>query len=116
MSCTCKLWLNSNVAFYRGMSEGGAFPATLTEQEMLRDVWGQEADIREETETWLYSYLALAYEPLAPEDLDAYIAFSRTEAGGVLNRALFTAFDGMFAEISFALGRGAAQFIGGQEL
>lgn len=108
--------LNSNVAFYRGLEEGGAFPGGLTEEEMLRDVWQQEPDIREETETWLYSYLAMAYEPLDGEDLDAYIAFSESEAGAQLNRALFAAFDRMFVEISLALGRGAAQFIGGQEL
>ncbi len=47
--------LNSNLAFYRGMSEGGAFTGSeMTEEEMLSEVWSQEAEMRAETEGWLY--------------------------------------------------------------
>ena len=108
--------MNSNVAFYTGLAEGGAFPGEMTESEILSDVWRQEPEIRDETEAWLYSYLAMAYKPLPEEDLDAYIAFSESAAGQQLNRALFAAFDAMFLDISLKLGRAAARFLGGQEL
>ena len=58
--------LNSNLAFYRGMSEGGAFTgAEMTEEEMLSEVWSQEDDIRAETAGWLYPFLMLAYESVS---------------------------------------------------
>lgn len=108
--------LNSNIAFYMGLAEGGAFPDGLTETDILEDVWRQEPDIREETVTWLYSYLGLAYDPLTPEDLDAYTAFSASPEGRRLNRALFAGFDELFNAISLALGQAAGQYIGGQDL
>ncbi|MFN3146993.1 MAG: DUF2059 domain-containing protein [Paracoccaceae bacterium] len=108
--------LNSNIAFYRGLAEGGAFPDGLTETDILEDVWRQEPEIREETVTWLYSYLGMAYDPLAPEDLEAYTAFSASPEGRRLNRALFAGFDELFNAISLALGRAAGQYIGGQDL
>ncbi|WP_343078809.1 hypothetical protein [Ostreiculturibacter nitratireducens] len=108
--------LNANLAFYRGLVEGGALPYGLSEEEILADVWGQEGAIREDTEDWLLSYLFLAYQPLADEDLKAYTEFSRTEAGVVLNRALFGAFDAMFSDVSFRLGKAAARQMSGQEL
>lgn len=108
--------MNSNYAFYVGLADGGSFFGALSEGEILADVWGQEEAIREDTEEWLYSYLAMAYQPLSDDDLDAYIAFSRTEEGQAVNRALFVAFDEMFVEISRALGLGASQFLSGQEL
>ncbi len=108
--------LNSNIAFYTGLAEGGAFPDGLTESDILEDVWRQEPEIREETVTWLYSYLGMAYDPLSPEDLDAYTAFSASPEGRRLNRALFTGFDELFNAISLALGQAAGQYIGGQDL
>lgn len=108
--------LNANLAFYKGLDEGGAFPYDVTEEQMLRDVWNQEPDLRDETETWLYSYLALAYEPLGDDDLRAYIDISRTPEGKALNRALFAGFDVLFRDVSHRLGLTAAQFIAGQEL
>jgi hypothetical protein len=108
--------LNSNIAFYRGMADGGAYPGGLDEGEMLSMVWGQEPAIRDDTEAWVYSYLAMAYAPLSEEDLGDYIRFSRTDAGGALNAALFAAFDEMFVRISYDLGVAAARFVGGEEL
>jgi len=108
--------LNANLAFYRGLDAGGAFPRGMSETEMLAEVWGQEPEVRADTEDWVYSYLLLAYAPLSEDDLEAYIAFSETEAGRALNRALFGAFDGMFTGISRDLGLAAARFISSERL
>lgn len=108
--------MNANYAFYTGLATGGAFAEDMTEEDILADVWNQESGIRDDTEEWLYSYLALAYQPLADDDLNAYTAFSKTHPGTVLNRALFAAFDEMFVVVSLALGQGASQFLTGQEL
>lgn len=108
--------LNANLAFYGGLDAGGAFPGGMTETEMLAEVWGQEPEVRADTEEWVYSYLLLAYAPLSEEDLEAYIAFSETEAGRTLNRALFGAFDALFVDISRELGLAAARFMASERL
>lgn len=108
--------LNANLAFYRGMAEGGAFGDDMTEEQMLSDVWAQEPDIRSETEDWLYPYLAMAYGPLPDEDLAAYSAFSETPEGKRMNAALFAAFDAVFVAISRDLGRAAARQLMGQDI
>jgi hypothetical protein len=108
--------MNSTYAFYLGLMDGGAFPPDMTESDMLGDVWEQEAMIRANTEEWVYSFLLMAYGPLPPEDLEAYIAFSETDAGRAANRAVFGAFDGMFEDISLALGRAAARYMATEEL
>jgi hypothetical protein len=108
--------LNSNYAFYVGLMRGGAFGNDLTEAQILTDVWTQEAEIRTNTTEWIYSFLNLAYQPASDADLDTYIAFSETEAGKDLNRALFTSFDGVFDDISMALGLASAQQMQGAEL
>lgn len=108
--------LNSTYAFYLGLMDGGGFPADMTESDMLADVWSQEPSIRANTEEWVYSFLVMAYGPAAPEDLEAYIAFSESEAGQAANRVVFGAFDGMFEGISLALGRAASRFMATQEL
>ncbi len=108
--------MNSNYAFYTGLMDGGAMPQELTEEQVLTDVWSQEPEIRVNTTEWVYSFLMLAYQPLSDADLDAYIAFSETEAGQDLNAAMFAAFDGMFEDISRALGLGSARFMNGQDI
>jgi hypothetical protein len=108
--------LNSNLAFYRGMVEAGGVDGSLTESDMLADLWSQEDQIREDTRTWLYPYLAMAYQPLSDADLEAYIAFSASPAGQVLNSALFAAFDAMFAMLSHDLGLAAATLMQGEDL
>ena len=82
----------------------------------MQQVWDQEAEIREDTVIWLFSYLTLAYQPLSDEELQLYIDFSSSQYGQALNRALFAGFDRMFAEISRALGFAAGQLSGAQEL
>lgn len=109
--------LNANFAFYQGMSDGGAFDgAQMTEAEMLAEVWSQEADIRAETENWLYPFLALAYKPLSDADVEAYVAFSESGAGRAMNAAMFAAFNEVFSAISRDLGRAAAQMLSGQDI
>ena len=108
--------MNSNYAFYRGLVDGGAFPQDVPEAEIMADVWSQEAQIRTDTTDWLYAYLGMAYQPLSDAELQAYIDFSRTPEGRGLNQALFTAFDGMFVDISHDLGAAAAQFMIGEDI
>ena len=108
--------LNANYAFYLGLADGGALDADLSEEDMLRDVWSQEGEIRDETETWVFSYLNLAYQPLSDQELAAYTALSETEEGAALNRALFAAFDALFVTISRDLGLAASQFLSGEDI
>lgn len=108
--------MNSNLAFYRGMADSDSYPEQMTEQQMLEDVWGQEADVRSETEAWLYPYLALAYEPLPDSDLEAYIAFSESPAGKRMNAAMFAAFDVVFTQISADLGAASARQMQGDDI
>jgi hypothetical protein len=108
--------LNSTYAFYVGMVESGAPGFDLPQEQILAEVWSQEDDIREEMQEWLYSFLALAYRPLSDDELDAYVAFSETEAGQKLNRALFAAFNAMFERLSEDLGREAGRFLSGRDI
>lgn len=107
--------LNSNFAFYRGLSEGGAFATQIPQELMLAEVWGQEGEIRTETTQWLYAYQTLAYDDLTDAELQAYIDMTATEAGQVLNTVLFRGFADVFDAISYDLGVAAARFIAGEE-
>lgn len=108
--------MNSNVAFYTGLMAGGAFDEALTQDQIVNDVWDQEADIRATTSEWVYGFLMLAYDPVSVADLETYTKFSASDTGVALNGALFAAFDDMFDAISFALGREAARVMAGQDL
>ncbi len=108
--------LNSNYAFFMGLLDGGAMPDGMTSELALQDVWEQEDEIRANTTEWVYAFLYMAYEPLSDEDLQAYIDFARTDAGQDLNDALFTAFNGMFDDISRALGLASSRMMTSQEL
>lgn len=108
--------MNANYAFYAGLQDGGAFDRSLTEDQILADVYDQEPEIRRNTGEWVYAFLMLAYQPLADDDLQAYIAFSETKPGQDLNTAMFTAFDKMFVAISRDLGRASAEYMVGQDI
>ncbi len=108
--------MNANYAFYVGLIDGNAFPGELSEDQILSDVWSQEEEIRDDTTEWIFSYLVMAYEPLSDEDLEIYVAFSESRAGRDLNRALFSAFDEIFVDISRSLGASAARFMAGQDI
>lgn len=108
--------MNSNYAFYEGLASGGALGKGMSESEIVADVWAQEDRIREDTDTWVHAYLAMAYKPLSDADLDAYIAISEAPEGQAMNRALFEGFDRMYIEISHALGVAAAEVMSGTDL
>lgn len=108
--------LNSNLAFYQGMAGTGAFAGEFSEEQTLSDVWAQEADIRQQTENWVYPYLNLGYSSLTDDELKAYVEFSASDAGQALNSALFAAFDAVFVPISRALGAAAALHMKGQDI
>jgi len=108
--------MNSNIAYYMGLMQGGALGGAMTEDQVLTDVYGQEAEIRATTTEWVFSFLMLAYDPVSDADLEAYVAFSESPAGQVLNRGLFNAFDRTFQDISRALGLATAQYMITQEL
>lgn len=106
--------LNANVAFFQGMSEGPNF--AMTESQMLDFVWAREAEIRSETELWVFGYMAFAYKPLTDQQISDYIAFAATELGQDLNRAYYSGFDTVYRDASFALGQAIARFSLGDEL
>lgn len=106
--------LNANLAFYQGLGSGDGFD--MDEAQMLRDVWAQEAEIREDTVDWVFGFMTLAYEPISDDELQAYVDLSATEAGRDLNRALFAGFDAVFLDVSYAIGAATAQFSVGDEL
>lgn len=108
--------LNATLAFFHGMQAAGAFPDGITEQDMLRDVWGQEAAIRHETEVWLDPYLLTAFRPLSDAELAAYTDFSATHEGQALNAALFAGFDALFVEVSRQLGLAAGREMLGHDI
>lgn len=108
--------LNSNFAFYTGLQDAGGVPSDMTEQEILSDVWAQEAEIRANTTEWVYAFLLLAYGPLGPGEIAAFTGFSRTRAGQQMNSALFRVFDDVFFDISRRLGEAAGRQIASRAL
>jgi hypothetical protein len=106
--------MSSNYQFYRGLVDGRLL--ALSEAEILDEVWGQEEEIRADTESWLFGYLLLAYQPLTQTDLEAYLAFSESAAGKALNAALFEGYETMYREISYALGRAIALSVSGNDI
>jgi len=108
--------LTANLAFLQGMASVGTNGAVLDTDSMMSEVWGQEADIRAQTELWLLPYLTLAYRDLSEEDMQAYVAFSESPAGQRLNGALFTAYDKVFRKVSYDLGRAAALLMQGNDI
>ena len=106
--------MNASYQFYLGMVDGGAFD--MAEDEILREVWSQEAETRADTREWLYGYLLMAYGPLPLEDLQDYVALSSSAPGRAMNAALFAGFNEMYDRISYALGLAAAQELAAEEL
>lgn len=103
--------LNANLAFYRGLADGGAFKARLTEREMISLVWTQEADMRAASADWLRGYLTRAYAPLSEAELKRYVAFTDTDVGRRYSAAMIRGFDAAFETTSYDLGRAAARFM-----
>lgn len=110
--------LNANAAFMIGMRDGDpeGFVGEASDEDILRQVWGQEADIRDSTTDWIHAFLWLAYQPVSDVDLDTYIAFSESPAGQALNKALFKAFDALFVQTSYDTGNALALFLSSQDI
>tara|TARA_R110002072_G_scaffold47849_5_gene131188 strand:- start:7985 stop:8851 length:867 start_codon:yes stop_codon:yes gene_type:complete len=98
--------MNSNYQFLRGLADGEAIQ--MSDEEMLADVAGDIDEITDDTISWLYGYLLLAYHPLSDAELQNYLTYSETKAGQALNRGLFDGFGKAFEDISYALGRAVA--------
>lgn len=108
--------MNANYAFYQGLGDAGLLKDGLTDDQIIAEIWGQEDSIREETDLWIRSYLVMAYAPLSEAEIRDYLAFSRTDEGQALNRALFAGFDAAFTDVSRELGRAAGGVMAGQDL
>ena len=108
--------LNSNLAFYQGMSEGGGLDDGMTDQDMIAQVWEQEEAVRSETADWLYPFMAMAYQSLSDAEFAEYIAFSQTPAGKKLNAALFQAFEAVYKDVSKNLGLAVARQLQGEDI
>jgi hypothetical protein len=108
--------LSGNLAFLTGMSETGLYGQPMPEADLMSDVWAQEDQIRDDTTSWLYAYLGLAYDPLTEAELQAYIDFMESPAGKRLNAAIFTAFDQVFRTVSHDLGRAAGRAMLGTDI
>ncbi len=106
--------LSSNYQFLRGFADGGG--ATMSDADIVSDVWGQEPEVRQDTESWLLAFLVMAYAPLPSGDLQAYTEFSQSPAGRALNAALFAGFETLYRDISYALGLMAGQGMQGSDL
>jgi hypothetical protein len=108
--------LSGNLAFVTGLNAAGVYGPARPEAEILAEVWGQEAQIRDDTRSWLTAYLGLAYAQLDADELDRVIAFWDSPAGQRLNAALFLAFDSVFRPLSQELGHAAGLAMLGRDI
>lgn len=98
--------MSANFQFYMGLSDGKF--TDQSEAEILEEVWSQQDDIRDDTEYWLNGFLLMAYQPLPLETMQNYVDYSASDEGQALNAALFDGFEGIYRDISYALGRAIA--------
>ena len=96
--------LSGSLAFMQGLQDSGAYGFTLPMDKLTTDVWGQEAQLRADTSSWLKAYFGLAYAPLTETELETYVAFMESPAGRHYSAALFLALDASFRRISHDLG------------
>ncbi len=75
--------LNANLAFYRGMADGGAFAGARAQRggDAVRRSGRRRPTSATRRCPGSTPYLMLAYEPLSDEDMEATFAFSESEAG-----------------------------------
>ncbi len=106
--------LSADYNFYRGLSSGQGLP--VDDQSILSELLEGQDEARQETIDWMYSFLLLAYKPLSEVQLRENIAFSRTDTGQALNKALFEGFDQMIDTISYELGAVVAHALRSSDL
>ncbi|MBS1302768.1 DUF2059 domain-containing protein [Loktanella sp. SALINAS62] len=108
--------MNASVAFYVGLLDGGAVSASVTEQDILNDVYSRQDDIRDDVMARIHAYLFLAYRPLSDAQLDQYIHFAQSASGQALNAAMYDAFDSYYIDASRQLALAAAAQMQGADL
>lgn len=106
--------MSADLSFYRGLATGQT--AFTDEEALLEELLSQRDQTKIETTEWMYSFLLLAYRPLDESQMRENIAFSRTDTGRALNKALFEGFDEMIDGISFQLGAAIAQAMRASDL
>lgn len=106
--------ISADFSFYRGLATGQG--ARADEEAWLAELLSQREETKKETTEWMYSFLLMAYQPLSESQMRENIAFSRTETGRALNKALFDGFDQMINGISFQLGEAVAQAMQASDL
>ncbi len=105
--------MNADFIFLRAYFEG---ETEIDESLILSDVWSEEDNIRADSTEWLFAYLAMAYAPLSPEEMQVNLALWSTPEGRALNAALFEGFSEMVLSVSKELGQAAGQLVGQEEL
>lgn len=108
--------LNSNMAFFTGLSATGGDLYEMSESDILTEVWQSENEVRNDSRNWLEAYLHMAYQPLSDAELESYTSFSDTRPGRRLLDASFEAYNTMFNAISAQLGEAAGQFATSEQL
>lgn len=114
MELNVALTMSASYQFTRGLADGGLLE--MTEDQILAQVWQSEPSLREEAKGWLYGYFLLAQQPLALDDLEAYVAFAESPAGRALNAALFAGYEAVFTDIAYGLGRAVALNASGNDI
>lgn len=109
------LGLNTSFAYYRGMLAENAVNGMSTDM-LLQLVWAQEPEIRADIEDWIESYFLMTYRPLSAEEMQDFVAYVSTPLAQEFNRAMFRAFDTVFSEISFQVGRALGRRLNVEEL
>lgn len=106
--------LNSDLAFYRGLIEGGVFE--MDEGDVLAEVQARVPEIRVSLEAWISAYLCAALGDLPEGDLAAYTAFSKTDEGAALNSAIFEGYGALSEDLSYAIGLAVSVQMFGEDL
>ncbi|MGI9369446.1 MAG: DUF2059 domain-containing protein, partial [Ruegeria sp.] len=106
--------ISADFNFIRGIADGQG--STSDDRALLSQLLEQKDTTANNTKTWLYSFLLLAYQPLSEAQMRENIAFSRTDTGRALNRALFDGFDDVYDGISYQLGLAVADAMQASDL
>lgn len=109
------LGLNTSFAYYRGMLAENAVHGMSSDM-LLQLVWAQEPEIRADIEDWIESYFLMTYQPLSAPDMQDFVEYVGTPLAQEFNRAMFRAFDKVFSEISFQVGRALGRRLNVEEL
>lgn len=108
--------LSGSLAFSQGLQASGVTGMAMPFDQLAAETWGQEAQLRADTGSWLKAYFGLAYAPLTEDELETYVTFLESPAGRRYSSALFVALEGVFRQISQDLGRAVGEAALRQEI